>query len=205
MAIGYETSDDPYLYKNTNVLKNKLGLRDPAQLEAFELEMTTLRSKEPLPAGSFDAAHYCSIHRHLFQDVYRWAGKYRSLRTFKGGNAFCYPEYIERAMDKLFQTLSRTLDASDEDIFIQEVAQFLAELNAIHPFREGNGRSQLSFLSMIAERAGFPFDLSKLSPGPFMAAMITSFGGDLAALINELRGLRMSRRPSSDTLLCNSD
>ncbi|MGE0628783.1 MAG: Fic/DOC family protein [Hyphomicrobiaceae bacterium] len=95
---GYEAFDDPYCYKGTDVLKNRLGTRDPVILEAFELEMTTLRAEEPLPNGRFGAAHYRAIHRHMFQDVYAWAGQYRTVRTGKGGKWFCYPEHIPQQM-----------------------------------------------------------------------------------------------------------
>jgi fido (protein-threonine AMPylation protein) len=104
---GYEAFDDPYLYKGTNTLKNRLGLRDPALLESFELEMTTSRAREPLPAGRYDPLHYRQVHRHLFQDVYRWAGKYRSVRIAKGRNLFCYPEQIEASMNRLFDSFHR--------------------------------------------------------------------------------------------------
>jgi len=72
--VGYDAFDDPYCYKGTGTLRNKAGLRDAEALEAFELEMTSLRAEEPLPDGRFGPAHYRAVHRHLFQDVYAWAG-----------------------------------------------------------------------------------------------------------------------------------
>lgn len=71
---GYEVFEDPYCYKGTFVLKNRAGLRDAVRLQAFELEMSSLRAEEPLPAGRFGPAHYRALHRHLFGDVYSWAG-----------------------------------------------------------------------------------------------------------------------------------
>ena len=59
---GYVAFDDPYLYKGTTVLKNRLGIRDPAILQAFEVEMSSLRAEEPLPVGYFDAAQYRKLH-----------------------------------------------------------------------------------------------------------------------------------------------
>lgn len=105
ISEGYDAFDDPYAYPGTTVLKNILDLRDPDTLQAFEVEISTLRAEEPLPEGSFDAAHYCAVHRHLFQDVYEWAGQYRTVRTSKGGNPFCYPENIRSQMDELFRGL----------------------------------------------------------------------------------------------------
>ncbi|MBZ9603189.1 Fic/DOC family protein [Phyllobacterium chamaecytisi] len=185
---GYDAFDDPYSYKGTTTLKNKLGLRDPGLLESFELEMTALRANEPLPEGRFDARHYCRVHHHLFQDIYTWAGKYRTVRTAKGGNLFCFPEHIKSAMDRLFVSLrdSRWLEAEEADVFIESVATFLAELNAIHPFREGNGRSQLAFVDLLGERAQFPFDFSRVERDSFMPAMVASYHGNVKPLIAEL-------------------
>jgi cell filamentation protein len=186
---GYDTFVDPYAYKGTATLKNKARLRDSIKLEEFELLMTAIRANEPLPLGAFDPLHYRSVHHHLFQDVYRWAGKYRTVRTSKDGNHFCYPEYIEHEMNRLFGTLDRTLDASSAPQFVDEAARFLAELNAIHPFREGNGRAQLAFLSMVSNHVSFPLDFSAVRPDAFMSAMIKSFGGQLGLLRAELRHL----------------
>ncbi len=138
---GYGAFDDPYLYKGTQVLKNRLGIRDPAELQAFEVEMSSLRADEPLPVGRFDAEQYRTIHHHLFQDVYRWAGQYRSVRIEKGENVFCYPEHIPVQMDELFGRIDHgeALRASAFSTFVERAAEFLGDLNAIHPFREGNG------------------------------------------------------------------
>jgi cell filamentation protein len=189
MAGGYDAFDDPYAYRGTSTLKNKLGLRDPDQLEAFELEMTTIRAREALPRGRFDAAHYRRVHRHLFQDVYSWAGKDRTVRTAKGGNPFCFPEYIVGQMNGLFATIGALLDAEDADVFVREAARFLGELNAIHPFREGNGRSQLAFMAMVGRAAGFPFAFDRVRRDTFLPAMVSSYDGDLELLVDELRAL----------------
>jgi cell filamentation protein len=187
---GYDAFDDPYAYKGTYVLRNKLGLRDAAELEAFELEMSTLRATEPLPDGDYDPSHYRQVHRHLFQDVYRWAGVYRTVRTSKGGNPFCFPEYIPGQMDRLFQMLRQEcLRAGDTATFVSTAARFLGELNAIHPFREGNGRAQLVFMHLVGLQSGFPLDFALVQGEPFMAAMIHSYHGDLVPLERELADL----------------
>ncbi|MBR1138159.1 MULTISPECIES: Fic/DOC family protein [Bradyrhizobium] len=188
---GYDAFDDPYCYKGTGTLRNKLGIRDAATLESYELEMTTLRAKEPLPTGNFDPRHYRRVHHHLFQDVYSWAGKYRTVRTSKGGNPFCFPENIASAMDKVFRELvdGAAFTTNDPDQFVGDITHFLAELNAVHPFREGNGRSQLSFIDMIGARAGFAFDFARVERDTFLPAMIASYAGDLGPLTQELSGL----------------
>lgn len=189
MSRRYDTFIDPYAYKGTSTLKNKAGLHDPAKLEEFELEMTAIRANEALPTGRFDPLHYRRVHHHLFQDVYRWAGKYRTVRTSKDGNHFCYPEYISREMNHLFATLDGALTAPGAAKFIDEASHFLSELNAIHPFREGNGRAQLAFLSMVSQKAGFPLNFSTVRAEAFLSAMIESFSGRLDPLKIELRKL----------------
>lgn len=183
--------EDPYSYRGTACLKNKLGLRSHETLQAFELEMSTVRADEPLPAGRFGPTHYCRIHWHLFQDVYRWAGKYRTIATSKGGNLFCRPQFIEREMTRLFSRLNSNdlLHGSGREPFIRALAEFLADLNAIHPFREGNGRSQLAFLHLLALRAGHPLEIERINPAAFLAAMIRSFAGDIEPLSEQLTAL----------------
>jgi cell filamentation protein len=183
--------EDPYSYRGTDCLKNKLGLRDAETLQAFELEMSTVRADEPLPAGRFGPTHYRRIHHHLFQDVYRWAGRYRTIATSKGGNLFCRPQFIEREMTRLFGRLnSADLKlASARDTFIRSIAEFLSDLNAIHPFREGNGRCQLAFLHLLALRAGHPLEIERIDPPAFLAAMIRSFAGDIEPLAEQLTAL----------------
>ena len=188
---GYDLFDDPYCYKGTFVLKNRASIRDAAILEAFELEMTALRAEVPLPAGLFTPAHYRRVHYHLFQDVYRWAGRYRTVRTAKAGNWFCYPEHIASNMNRLFKkialpTLKPGASAAD---FLDAAADFLAELNAIHPFREGNGRSQLAFMYLLGRRAGHPLNLQRIDRETFMPAIIASFAGDIGLLRRELQKL----------------
>lgn len=97
---------------------------------------------------------------------------------------FCYPEHIASEMRKLFAKLKqegffRNLASSG---FAGRSAHFLAELNAIHPFREGNGRTQLVFFTVLALKAGHPMNLEALDPEAFLAAMVGSFRGEEAAL-----------------------
>jgi hypothetical protein len=96
----YAAIADPYCYPGTTVLKNRLGLRDQAKLDAFEKEVTSARADEDLPAGRLSYRHCRAIHRHLFQDVYSWAGRIGNIRIAKGGNAFCYPEHIDREIKR---------------------------------------------------------------------------------------------------------
>jgi cell filamentation protein len=187
----YDAIDDPYTYENSTVLINKLDLRDQAELDDFEAEISAARAKEALPEGTLDFAHYCAVHRHLFQDVYEWAGTPRTVRISKQGNPFCFPEHIDAQANKLFSKLTAEnyLEPLPADEFAERAAHFLAELNAIHAFREGNGRAQLTFFALLADRAGHAIDFEKLDPDAMLNAMIASFDGDeskLKALISVL-------------------
>jgi cell filamentation protein len=192
----YAAVDDPYCYPGTTILKNKLGLKSQRELDAFESEMSFERSTESLPAGKLSYSHYRAIHRHLFQDVYTWAGKVRSVRISKGESTFCCPEHIDQEMTKLFKASRRVghLRGTSADEFAKHAAHFLAELNAIHPFREGNGRTQLTFLTLLAERAGHPLTLKKMNPERIMQAVIASFGGREAPLARIILSLIESGR-----------
>lgn len=192
----YAAVDDPYCYPGTTILKNKLGLKDQRELDAFESEMSFERSTESLPSGRLSYSHFRAIHRHLFQDVYAWAGKVRTVRISKGESTFCYPEHIDQEMAKLFKALRRTghLRGTSPQDFAKQAAHFLAELNAIHPFREGNGRTQLTFLTLLADRAGHPLVLKKMNPERIMRAVIASFRGQEAPLTRMILSLIESGR-----------
>ena len=184
----YDAVNDPYCYFGTKVLKNRANIRRARELRQFELVMTTQRFDEPLPRGRFSVSHYCAVHHHLFQDVYSWAGKFRRVRISRRGSSFCYPEHIAREMRRLFADLRKRhfLRGLSQKEFAIQAAHFLAELNAIHAFRDGNGRSQLAFVTMLADRAGHPFDLARLRPAKFLKAMVASFFGNEKLLAAEL-------------------
>jgi cell filamentation protein len=184
----YEAGDDPYCYPGTSVLRNELGLHDRAALDAFEADAVRQRGEEPLPRGRLGVTHYRAVRHHLFQDVYPWAGRFRSVRIAKDGSMFCYPEHIPAQMALAFAALRRRrfLRGLGKDDFVAGTAEFLATLNAIHPFREGNGRAQMSFVALLADRAGHPLDLGRLDVDAFLRAMVASFHGDNAMLVEQI-------------------
>lgn len=101
IAGDYDAFEDPYAYPGSSVLRNLLDIRDQGTLEKYEVEISTLRSEEPLPSGEFNESHYCRVHRHLFRDVCSWAGQYRSVSTSKGENVFCHPDHVDGQMKAL--------------------------------------------------------------------------------------------------------
>jgi cell filamentation protein len=185
----YDASDDPHCFPGSQVLKNKVGLSDQRSLDQFEHIMFLKRADEALPYGNLDYSHYRAIHHHFFQDVYDWAGQTRSVRTAKGGNWFCFPEHIDTAMERLFAELAtedhlvQTASLAD---FADRASYYLAELNAIHPFRDGNGRCQLTFLSLLLDARGFAMLEGRIDPVGFVEAMIASFHGNRLPLTKSI-------------------
>jgi cell filamentation protein len=187
----YDSIDDPYCYPGSTVLKNRRNLRTQEALDRFELAISAQRSTEALPLGTLNELHFKRIHWHLFRDVYTWAGEYREVRISKGDSPFCYPEYIPGQMKKLFASLQRdkNLSGLEAEQFARKAASLLAELNAIHAFRDGNGRTQMAFINLLAIRAGHPLQLTKIVPAEFLAAMIRAFQGDEKPLAAQLARL----------------
>lgn len=185
----YNTTEDPLCYPGTFILRNLVDIQDQEELDDFEQLMFDSRAEERLPDGALDFPHYKALHHHFFQDVYDWAGQLRTIRTGKGNNWFCYPEYIETEATRIFAALAQRnhlADSESKEAFAAGAAWFLSEINAIHPFREGNGRIQLVFLTMLVRNAGLRLYERRLRPEPFMAAMIRSFDGELEPLAAEI-------------------
>ncbi len=176
----YEPDTDPYLYPDSRVLRNLLGIHNSAKLAKIERRFTAARADEGLPDGQLDYKHYKSIHRHLFQDVYEWAGEPRTVNMTKGGSPFCRIEFIDSEMIKLFKAIRGEKHFKDLDFHAaaERAAHYLVEINAIHPFREGNGRTQHAFLGLLLAHAGHPRDLSKVDPQRLLQAAIDGFNGD---------------------------
>src|SRR5580692_4284137 len=184
----HDSAHDPYCYLGTTILKNIANIRDQAALDAFGASSAVRRAAEVLPEGRMGVAQYRAIHRHLFQDVYTWAGRFRTVRIGKDGKAFCRPENIDREMKALFAELRSRwfFGGLSRDVFAEHAAHFIQVLNALHPFREGNGRVQMVFITLLAKRAGHPLNLDRLNSAGFLDCMTASFRGDESKLVTEL-------------------
>lgn len=158
------SDDDPYLYPGTKTLRNKLAIRSATELEVAERALVTQRIAEGVPPGDFDLGHLCAIHRHLFQDVYDWAGEVRTVELGKGGSGFMPRQFIENGMRDVHRRITegrylRGLSGAD---FAAQVGPLIGDVNHAHPFREGNGRTQLQYLKQLAEGAGHALDLRRI-------------------------------------------
>ena len=144
-------------YAGTDVLINALNIRNPVILEATERSLVAKRYQQGLPEAALrlDSAGIQAIHRHLFQDIYSWAGEFRRYTTGRGAAPFAPPEQIGPWLDQQFEKLKAEhyLKNTDADHFARRAAHYVNELNAAHPFIEGNGRTQRVWLRNLAGQA----------------------------------------------------
>ncbi len=190
---GRRYGHDPYLIPGSDVLENKLGIRDAKELERAERLLSADRlvelATEPV-TGNFDLAHLQRIHRAIFQDVYDWAGDLREINISKGGMRFAMTSQLEASAADIFARLRRRdnyLQGLQQSDFARSAAEYLGDVNALHPFREGNGRTQREFFRQLAARAGFHLDWSRTDSREVVRASIASMVGDTKALAGIIR------------------
>lgn len=171
---GDERDQQLYRYPGAAVLRNKFDIRDSAALDHAERVHVRQRMEEGCPSGDFDLDHLCAIHRHLFQDVYDWAGDIREVPLAKGESRFFPPNRIALAMQDIHGRIRKRgyLRDLDPNRFAEEAAEIIGDLNLIHPFRDGNGRTQLLYLKQLAEQAGQTIDLTRLDRETWIEASI---------------------------------
>lgn len=177
-----------YCYKGTDVLINKLNITNDKDLFDAERELVLLRTHElnenPLK-GSFDFKHLKSIHKYLFQDVYRWAGDIRNCNIAKQ-DLFCLTENIESFGNEIFNKLEKENYYIDYDYEtkIDKLIELFADINALHPFREGNGRTQRLFIENLSKINGIYLDLTNVSRMDMIIASHESINGNYEKLKN---------------------
>lgn len=196
----YEYEQDSfYCYPGTFVLKNKLNILDENELKTAEREITSLRTAQALTSrieGSFDFKHLAKIHNFLFGDIYEWAGTIRTVNISKG-NQFCLCQFIQSQMDEIFQKLMNEnylKDYKNKNEVAKRLAYYLGEINSIHPFREGNGRTQRMFIEHLAASLSYRLDFMKITSSEMLMASAQAFILDYT-LMEEL----MIRALSIDT------
>lgn len=187
-------ADTTYCYPESAVLCNKGGFTDQALLDNFEADFSSIRiieiSQNPVQ-GEFDLSHLQKIHFNIFQDVYDWAGEIRSVDISRNGSRFCNVRQIIPYSTKIFTSLAQEnfLRGLAHEKAALRLAHYLSEVNAIHPFREGNDRTQRVYISQLAEQAGYSLAYSELEQTEVYEVMELSFHGDknpLAKLIMKI-------------------
>ena len=202
MRLDKYSGIDPYTYPN-GVLKNKHHIQDEKLLE--ELERTTvairiIQLRENPIKGKFDLAHLRKIHHHLFQDIYDWAGKTRTVDISKGDSRFCSYHLIQsysETIAKKFKQQQWSKNISPEQ-FSEQAAYFLGEYNAVHPFREGNGRAIREMIGQLAKQNGYDIHWENITQEQMIKAseVSTTLGNNqlLKQLILENIQIRQSEK-----------
>ena len=180
-----------YCYKNSDVLINKINITDDDDLYEAERGLVAIRTaqlnEEPIK-GNFDFNHLKSIHKFLFQDIYSWAGNIRTCNIAKQ-DLFCLCQHIDSYANDIFSKLK------EEKYFViygyedklNKLVQFFADINALHPFREGNGRTQREFIEELAKINGINLDLTKVSEEDMIIASHDSINGHYEKLLDMFR------------------
>ena len=181
-----------YTLQDGLTLKNKLGATRYEALEAAETDYVQNRlfdfTRGQEPKGQFDLAHLKAIHRHLFQDVYEWAGRTRDERVVLSdgviatepvlrkidGKAFMDGSLIAQSLQAITGKLrgENYLRGLGREEFATRAGAVMVDLNGVHPFREGNGRTQRVFMGQLAQEAGYPLDFSVVSRERMIQASI---------------------------------
>lgn len=174
----YEAVNSIYCYPDSNVLVNKLNIHDNKKLATVErklvlLKLYTLRQNNNI--GKFDIHHFLSIHKFLFEDIYPFAGKIRSEDIAKDSFRFAKWEYIEDQLNDILNKLAKdNLKNLNKEDMSKKLAYYMSELNVLHPFREGNGRTIREFIRELAYVNGYSLDIKNVVPKEMFNACIES-------------------------------
>jgi cell filamentation protein len=184
---------ESYCYPDTDILINKLDIRDDEQLSKAERDITRLKLlkffSSPVPE-KYDFSLLCNIHKCIFEDIYDWAGKIRRGDFLaKGNSIFCRGSLILSNADTIFGNLAKEkyLCNLSKQTFVSRLAYYMGEVNALHPFREGNGRTTREFFRQLALHAHYLLDFSNTQKEDLLTADVNAFNGiydDLIAILN---------------------
>lgn len=196
----YNEEQSLYCYPGTDVLKNKADIRDAGALERYERTMSSLRisqlREQPL-AGNFDLKHLQSIHKYVFKDVYSFAGKMRTEGIAKDHFTFALPQYMQDQAKELFSQLKaeKNLSGLPAERFAERAAHYMAEINVLHPFREGNGRIQREFIRCLAHANGYNLEWERTDPQHLLQASIRSIS-NTDALTQQIHNCLVNKEPN---------
>ncbi len=162
----YDVINSRYTYKGTDIIKNKLGIKDAKKLKQYEKKMVAFKLSTinfvKLPKR-FNEKRLKFIHEYLFKDIYDFAGKYRIENIIKENFRFSEYEYIDENLNKIMKEINiKSLKKLSLDEFCIKISYFMTELNVIHPFREGNGRTIREFIRELINECGYDIDFSKI-------------------------------------------
>lgn len=175
----YTTAQSIYCYKDTNILKNKLNIRNLELLKKAEYEITMIKQMELLQNpvnGNLTKNHLMNIHKFIFGDIYSFAGKIRREQISKADTMFYPPNLINKELNKVFFKIKseRMIYEKSEEKIFDNIAYVMAELNIIHPFREGNGRTIREFIRLMAKKCGYSLNWGNIDSNELLDGSIRS-------------------------------
>ena len=187
--MPYEVGKDPYIDATTGILRNLLGVANADELERAEARIASIAitkvitKNHPAPTD-LTPEFFLAIHKQLFGVIYDWAGQLRTVEVSKGTTSFARVEYLHMSLQALFrQFADDNYGAADNrQAFVEKLAYYYGELNVLHPFREGNGRTIRAFLSLVADAHGYYIAWGEMNPNENIAASIASYSGDEAPM-----------------------
>lgn len=175
----YEVRNSIYCYKGTNVLINKFDVKEATQLVNIErplvlAKLYDLRQNNNI--GDFDIEHFKQIHEFLFSAIYPFAGSFRTENIAKDNFKFAEWEFIENELKRILNELKEEnyLHGLDKAHLANRLAYYMAELNVLHPFRDGNGRTIREFCRQLAYKNGFILNLAKIDAKEMFDASVQS-------------------------------
>lgn len=196
MSNSYKYLDNHYSYidPETGLLKNLQGITDADVLLFVESVAVTKRLQELYenPISINGIANLFQIHEYLFQDLYSWAGKRRIVEISKDGKQFFPIAHFDNAIKFIDALIDEYYIISSDDIqnIAKKLAEILDNINYLHPFREGNGRTQREFIRLLALEKGFRLNLNppdnKTVYDRYMKGTVESQMDTLTELIFEL-------------------
>ncbi|WP_044642069.1 Fic/DOC family protein [Risungbinella massiliensis] len=195
-----------YSYPNSDVLINEFHMREYTELFTMEALYTLKRlaqlQKSPI-YGKFNLEHLQQIHQFIFQDIYEWAGALREVDIAKQNTWFARTIYLQDVAHDIFGSLHREkcLQGLPLEDFSKRAAFYMAEINMLHPFREGNGRSQREFIRCLALQAGYKLDWSRVPSKQVFQASVASSSGDINSLKEVIRGCIVNEEEADQTYI----
>ncbi|MBE6845420.1 MAG: cell filamentation protein Fic [Ruminococcus sp.] len=183
MAVYSMEGTQKDCYPDTTVLINKLGIKDQKMLNVAEIRIVismTAKIENEISFENVDFDFYKSLHHQLFSDLYEWAGKIRSINISKKGTVFCKSDDIERIGILKFKRLEKLnfLKNLNKEDFVEELTELYNDLNMLHPFREGNGRTLRLFVTLLVRNAGYNISFAECDSDFLMIATIKAAQGD---------------------------
>lgn len=180
----------PYTYPDSSVLINRWNIRDATTLDTLERKTTLLYLSEMAEQvlGDFDVVHLKRIHAILFHDLYAWAGQFRLVDIGKERTLFCRAAFLDEEAEHIAHWIRRHqyLEADHAEPFAEQAGELMTHLNMLHPFREGNGRTQREFVRQLARFQGFILDYRQMDVERYLAASVT----------DDPRGMGAALRPT---------